>query len=87
MGIGAVRYAAWNIGLIGLFVFGMQGIGIIQTILDRRAVSRQIRVVISAGMVFMVFWPGVNLVVLIGLPVLGVSELWIHYRKERKEES
>ncbi len=83
--IGAVTYAAWNIGLIMLFIFGMQGIGIIQTILDRRAVSRQIRVALTAGMVFLVFWPGVNLVVLIGLPILGVSELWIHYRKVRKE--
>jgi hypothetical protein len=85
VGIGAVTYAAWNIGLIGLFVFGMQGIGIIQTILDRRLVSRQMRIVITAVMVLLVFWPGVNLVVLIGLPILGVSELWIHYRKERKE--
>lgn len=85
LGIGVVAYAAWNIGLIMLFIFGMQGIGIIQSVFDKRGVSRNIRVIITFGLVLLAFWPGVNLVILIGLPILGVSELWIHFRKERKE--
>ena len=40
---------------------------------------------LGAGLVALAMWPGVNLVILIGLPVLGVSELWIHYRKEQEE--
>lgn len=83
--IGAIAYAAWNIGLILLSIYGMQGIGIIQTVLDRRNVSKYFRILITAAMVMMVFWPGVNLVILIGLPILGVSELWVHFRKVHKE--
>ena len=83
--IGALRYAAWNIGLMMLFTYGMQGVGILQTLLDRRNVSRGLRVLLTAGMLLVVLWPGVNMIVLIGLPCLGVSELWIHFRKEQKE--
>lgn len=85
VGLGIVAYAVWNIGLLLLYLYGMQGIGIIQTILDRRSVSRYFRVLLTAGMVMLVFWPGVNLVILIGLPILGVTELWIHFRKMQKE--
>jgi hypothetical protein len=83
--IGSVRYAAWNIGLMMLFTYGMQGVGILQTVLDRRRVPRGLRVLLTCGLMLMVLWPGVNLIVLIGLPCLGVSELWIHFRKEQKE--
>ncbi|MBN1685057.1 MAG: DUF2232 domain-containing protein [Spirochaetales bacterium] len=85
VGIGAVAYAAWNIGSLMLFVYGMQGIGIVQTLLDRRNASKYLRVLLVAGIAVLIIWPGVNLVILIGLPVLGVSELWIHFRKEQKE--
>jgi hypothetical protein len=85
VGIGSIAYAVWNIGLILLFVYGMQGIGIIQTFLDRRNVSRYFRILLAAGMIMFVFWPGINLVILIGLPVLGVTEMWIHFRKVHKE--
>ncbi len=83
--IGLLKYFAWNIGFIMLFSFGMQGVGIIQTILDRRNVARGIRIALVAIMSLMLFWPGANLLVIIGLPGLGVSELWIHYREEKKE--
>jgi hypothetical protein len=84
--LGPLRYVAWNLGLIMLFTYGMQAVGIIQTLLDRRNVSRGFRALIAGGLALMVLWPGVNFVVLIGLPCLGVSELWIHYRKEQKEK-
>jgi hypothetical protein len=83
--IGVLKYIAWNAGLIMLFSFGMQGIGIIQSFFNRRAVSRGIRIALVAAMIMMLFWPGANLLIIIGLPGLGVSELWIHYREEKKE--
>jgi hypothetical protein len=83
--IGPLRYAAWNLGLIMLFTYGMQGVGIIQTLLERRNASRGVRVLITALLVFMLFWNRTALIVLVGLPCLGVSELWIHYRKAEKE--
>ena len=84
-GIGVVVYAAWNIGSIMLFMYGVQGIGVIQALLDKHHVSSYLRILIVTGMAVLIFWPGVNLVILIGVPLLGVSELWIHYRKEQKE--
>jgi len=85
VGTGAVGHAAWNIGSIMLFVYGMQGIGIMQAFLDRRNVPRHLRILLGAGMAAMIFLPGVNLVILVGLPVLGVLELWIHFRKRQEE--
>lgn len=86
MDIGILRYFAWNAGLVGLFLFGMQGVGILQTLLDRTNIPRGARLGISAIIIVMMFWPGVNVIVFIGFPGLGVSELWIHYRKEQKEK-
>lgn len=84
--IGALRYVAWNAALIMTFTYGMQGVGILQTILDRRNVSRGFRIILGVALVLLALWPGVNLLVLIGLPGLGVSELWIHYRRDQKEK-
>ena len=83
--IGAAGYAAWNVGMVLLLLYGLQGVGILQTLLDRKRVSRGIRLMLVLVLGLMLFWPGVNLLVIIGLPGLGVSELWIHYRKEIKE--
>ena len=84
--LGILRYIAWNAGLIMLFSFGMQGVGILQTILDGKEVSRGIRTAITVLMILVLFLPGVNFIVLIGLPGLGISELWIHYRRVEKKE-
>ena len=85
--IGVIKYAAWNLGLIFLLTYGMQGVGILQTILQRRNVPRGIRMALVFAMVLMLFWPGVNFIIIIGLPVLGISELWVHYRTSQKEQN
>ena len=83
--LGALRFVAWNSGLIMLFVFGMQGIGIILSFFYRRGISRIFRTLTMILLVFALFWPGFNLVVIFGLPGLGVSEVWIPLRKNQKE--
>ena len=85
--LGPLRYAFWNVGMISLFVYGMQGIGIIRHQLIRRGASGWIRAAVAVGLVLMLFWPGVNFVVIVGVPGIGVSETWIHYRnRDRKGE-
>lgn len=86
LGIGALSYVGWNAGLVMLFTFGMQGIGIMQSILNRRGVPRGLRIVLAAAIVLFLLWPGVNMVIIVGLPCLGVSEVWIKYRKPQKEQ-
>ena len=84
--IGILRYIVWNAGMIMLLIYGIQGVGILQIILDNRRIPRRARILIVASIVLLLFWPGVNLFVLIGLPGLGVSKLWIHYKKSDKSE-
>jgi hypothetical protein len=85
--IGWPAYFFWNTGMISLFVFGLQGFGVLRHLLKRYNLSRSLRMLLTFIIIVMVFMPGVNLVIFIGLPGLGVSELWIKYRKKDEGES
>ena len=84
-GVGAIRYAAWNVGMTALLMYGIQGVGIIRHVLVKRKVSRFIRISFGILVFLMLFWPGANLVVLIGIPGVGISETWVRYRVQSKE--
>ena len=84
-GVGALRYAAWNVGMTALLMYGIQGIGIIRHVLVKRGVSRFIRISLVVLFVLMLFWPGANLLVLVGIPGIGISETWVRYRVQSKE--
>lgn len=84
-GVGGFRYAAWNLGLIMLFLYGIEGVGIVRHWLVARGVSGWIRMALGVGVAIMLFWPGANVLVMIILPGIGVSETWIRYRKSAKE--
>ena len=79
--LGLLGYAFWNVGSIFLVLYALQGIGILKYLFNRYNFSRLTRVFIGLALVIMLFWPGVNLLVIVGIPALGVSELWIKYRK------
>ncbi len=85
IGIGAAGYFGWNVGLIMLFAYGVQGASIIRHLLVRRGVSGALRVFIGVALILLLFWPVANLLVIIGIPGLGISETWIHYRRSVKE--
>ncbi len=81
--LGVVRVIAWNCALIVTVLYGCQGVGIIKTLTAEA--SRGTRLMVTVMLVTFVFVPGINVLVLAGVPLLGVSELWIHYRnKERR---
>ncbi len=84
-GIGALRYVFWNVGMIALFVYGIQGLGIVRHFLDGRGIAGWMRVIIWIGIILILLWPGVNLVVILGIPGIGVSETWINYRSTKQE--
>ncbi len=86
-GLGAVGYAFWNVTYTVAFIYGLQGLGIIGFALHRYRAPRSLRVAVGFGAVFLAFWPGVNLVLFIGVPALGVAEHWLKLRKaERSDE-
>lgn len=78
--IGVFEHLAWNGVFIILFLYGVQGIGIIWSLLDRWDVARGIRIGVGAALAFLLLVPGANLLVVLGVPGLGVAETWIHFR-------
>jgi hypothetical protein len=79
--LGAVRYIVWNAGMTALLLYGVQGIGIIRHEFERRNLIRGLRTLIVGAMVLSLMIPGLNILVLIGVPLLGISELWINYHR------
>jgi hypothetical protein len=76
----------WNLALVGGFLFAIQGVGIIQHLLHRRGVgSNGERWVLTIALIAL-FIPGMNIVVAGGLPLLGISEVWVDYKRGERYE-
>ena len=75
-----VESIAWNVALSCSLLFMVQGMSILAFLVRKRNPgATATRVFLLAFLLVML--PGVNVIPLIGLPVLGVSETWIGYRK------
>jgi hypothetical protein len=79
--IAVVEPVAWNLALVALLFYALEGIGVGRYLLRRYQVSQGLRMLIAVGVIVLLFIPGVNLIVLLGLPGLGVSEIWIDYNR------
>jgi hypothetical protein len=83
VGIWAFGYAAWNIGLVFMFLFGIQGMAIIKFLLEKYHLPRFIWAALVLTLaILLVFpqYPQLNLFFMIVIPALGVSENWIRFR-------
>jgi uncharacterized protein YybS (DUF2232 family) len=81
-----VNVVLWNLALVTALVYGIQGFAIL--VFRARKGNPYFMVNRLAGLVaFLALIPGFNLVVIIGLPLLGVLETWIVFRKPNKENS
>lgn len=78
--LGFVGYLFWNAGMILLFIYALQGIAILRSLFRRYGVGTGLRIMVVVASVVVLFTPGLNFVLVIGVPLLGVSEYWIHYR-------
>lgn len=85
-GLKVAGYIVWNIGLIALFLYGLQGIGILRHLLGRASLGRGMQTFFIVMIVFLLIVPGINALILLGIPILGVSEVWIHFRKPKRSE-
>jgi hypothetical protein len=79
-GLGFIGYLVWNAGLILLFLYALQGIAVMKFLFRRHGVGTGLRIAVTVASVVILFTPGINLVLIVGVPLLGVSEYWIHYR-------
>lgn len=82
--LGVIEYALWNAALILLLFFTLQGAGIIWYLMIKKELSTGIRVLIVLGLIALLLIPVVNIAVIAGIPLLGVSEIWIKYRMEQR---
>ena len=79
-GISVWAYAAWNIGLVLLFLFGLQGMAIVLFLFEKYRLPRLLWFLLVVGLVILAASPGAGLFIVLVIPVLGISENWIRYR-------
>ncbi|GEM_PF-1042386 len=82
--LGWVSILFWNIALLSTVLYGMQGVEILRYFLKK---LERLRAIILFVIVLFLFIPGLNILIMVGVPLLGVSELWIQYRRTVEERS
>jgi hypothetical protein len=85
--LGYLRAFALNAGLILLALYAVQGLAVIETLLARRRRGPDGRRLLLIGLLVALVVPVLTVVALVVVPLVGVSEIWIRYRIERKEET
>jgi hypothetical protein len=81
---GMIEIAAWNILVLCATMFLAQGSGIVLFHLARRPVSMAMRLIGIVLLVCVIFSPGINVLALTILILLGVAENWLPLRVERQ---
>ena len=82
---GFIGFTGWNILLIMATLYGFKGLGIIQNFMKILKFPPPMRMMIIFTLSLLLVQPGINYFILIGVPLLGVSEIWIKYEKNMKE--
>lgn len=82
--LGWVSIVFWNIALLSTALYGMQGIDILRYYIKK---VQRLRLVILLTIVLFLLIPGLNILMMVGVPLLGVSEIWIQYRRTVEERS
>ena len=82
---GLIGYTGWNILLIMVTLYGFKGFGIIQNFMKIHKFPLPMRMLVIFTLSLLLVQPGVNYFILLGVPLLGVSEIWIKYEKNMKE--
>ena len=77
----ALGYVGWNIFLIVMFLYGLRGLGLIRQILEVRRVHPVMRFFITFAALILLMHPRYGRVLLVGIPLIGISEIWIKYKR------
>ena len=80
--LGFLRTILWNSALIATTLYGCQGLGILKTWMDK--MGKGMKMMFTFSIVFFAFIPGINVLLAVGVPLLGVTELWIQYRNKER---
>jgi hypothetical protein len=80
VGISIASYVAWNVGLVLLFLYGLQGLAIVRFLMEKHHLPRLLWWVLLAFLAVLLASPRGSLFVVIAVPAFGVSENWVRYR-------
>ena len=80
------QYVVFNLALIALVVHALAGVGIIEAFMARARWPVFGRIAVRTALLLLLFAQGAGqLVVLVGLPLLAVLELWVNLRTRTQE--
>ena len=74
-------YVGWNVFLIVMFLYGLRGMGLIRQMLEVRKVHPVVRYFIAFATVLLLMHPRYGRVLLVGIPLVGISEIWFKYKR------
>lgn len=74
-------YVGWNVFLIVMFLYGLRGMGLIRQMLEVRKVSPVVRFFLAFTTVVLLMHPQYGRVLLVGIPLIGISEIWFKYKR------
>jgi hypothetical protein len=81
-----IETAVWNILVICAIMFLAQGGGIVLFNIARRPMPAFMRLFCALAFVFVIFSPGINVMAMGFLVLLGIAETWLNLRKKVEEE-
>jgi asparagine N-glycosylation enzyme membrane subunit Stt3 len=71
------------VGLVLLFLYGLQGMAILRFLFEKHGIPRILWLLLVAGLAVLAASPRAGRVVILAVPLFGVSENWIRYRVPR----
>ena len=74
-------YVGWNVFLIVMLLYGLRGLGLIRQMLEVRKVHPVVRHFIAFATVILLLHPRYGRVLLVGIPLIGISEIWFKYKR------
>lgn len=77
---GIAQTIAWNVSLCAASLYGVQGVGIIAHAATREGVGRLVRLAVPAAVLVAMLNTTAGIIVLILVPLLGITEVWFPYR-------
>lgn len=77
---GFVRAAIWNIALCAASLYAMQGIGIISHLFKKFNATRLLRLLAPLAVMAVALSSTAGAIIMIALPLLGITEVWLPYR-------
>ena len=84
LGLPWLAYAAWNVGVVLLFLFGLQGMAIVMFVFEKYRLPRLLWFLLVAGILVLAAPGRAGVFIVLAIPVLGISENWIRLRIPRR---